>query len=246
MNAKSNPANSLCTALRRVGLARTGAALAVALGATQVGATTYTVPLQFNLTLTAPVCSLTVGTVTADATTPTPATGVTVNLTPTPLAVIASPNTIVGAIPAFTTITVGAPGIALPGVTVAKRMDSPPSASATCTVGTPMTARISRGVSAATVTLAGTVLMAGSPGSGQSGTLPIGMLMGIASFGGVAGTSGGGGTTAGTTEPTVSATATGSAQALNLTTAVYANSTTLLTASQAGLWTYSYNVNLDF
>ncbi|MDR7096374.1 hypothetical protein J2X09_004131 [Hydrogenophaga laconesensis] len=27
---------------------------------------------------------------------------------------------------------------------------------------------------------------------------------------------------------------------------IYANSTTLLTASQSGLWTYGFNVNLDF
>ncbi len=247
MNNKTNPLRPLGAKICRTALAtRTAAAFVLALGAAQAGATTHTVPLQFNLTLTAPVCSLTVGTVTANAATPTPATGVTMNLTPTSLAVIASPNTIAGTIPGFTAITANAPGIhGSSGYTVAKRMDTPPTASATCTLGTPMTARVTK-ASTSTNASPATTYMAGAPGAGQTGTLPIGMLMGIASFGGVSGVSGSGGTTLGTTVPTVAATATGAAQALNLTAAIYANSTTLLTASQSGLWTYGFNVNLDF
>ena len=221
-------------------------AIALALAASHAGATTYSVPLQFTLSLTAPVCSLTVGSVTADATTPTPATGVTVDLTPSPLAVIASPNTIASSIPGFTAFTAHAPGLDFYApYAVSKRMDTPPTASATCTSGTPMTARLTK-QSSATNPSPTTAYIAGAAGSGQSGTLPIAMAIGIASFGGVAGVSGPGGVTANSTQPTVSVTATGSAQPLILTAAVYANSATPLTTTYAGLWTYSFGVNLDF
>lgn len=88
--------------------------------------------------------------------------------------------------------------------------------------------------------------MTGTAGASQSGSLGIGMLMGISSFGAVAGTSGIGGTTYGTTQPSVATTATGSAQALNLVAGVYANSTAVAGTANAGLWIYTFNVNLDF
>ena len=224
-------------------------AIALALAASQAGATTYSVPLQFTLSLTAPVCSLTVGGVTADATTPTPATGVTVDLTPTPLAVISSPNTIIANIPGTSVHPGNGPGLEATGLSNGRRiLNLPPSASATCTAGTPMTARISKASNATSTVGIDANYMAGTPGAGQSGTLPIGMLMGISSFAGVTGpvSSGGSAVTYGNNQPSVAATANGSAQPLALTVGIYSNSTTPLTASYAGLWTYSFNVNLDF
>ena len=224
-------------------------AIALALAASQAGATTYSVPLQFTLSLTAPVCSLTVGSVTADATTPTPATGVTVDLTPTPLAVIASPNTIIANIPGTSVITANGPGLEATGLSNGRRkLDVPPTASVTCTTGTPMTARISKASSVTSTVGIDANYMAGAPGAGQSGSLPIGMLMGISSFAGVTApvSSSGSAVTYGNNQPSVSATANGSSQPLALTAGIYSNSTTPLTASYAGLWTYSFNVNLDF
>ncbi len=58
MNTRMNHLNPLCAALRGAHLARAGAMLVLALGAAQAGATTYTVPLQFNTTLAAPVCTI--------------------------------------------------------------------------------------------------------------------------------------------------------------------------------------------
>lgn len=246
MNTRANPLSPLCIRVQRAGLVRTGAALVLALAAAQAGAVTHTVPLQFNLTLTAPVCSLTVDTATADAATPT-ATGVTVNLTPTAMSTTSSPNTIANTIPGFTAFTASAAGIYRPsGIAVTKRMDSPPTASVTCSAGTPMTVRLAQGPGTFTHASLGLPYMAGKPGAGQPGTLPIGMLMGLASFGAASSANGAVGTTLNATEPSLGTTATGSAQALNLTAAIYANSTTLLTASEAGLWTYHFNVNLDF
>ena len=221
-------------------------AIALALAASQAGATTYTVPLQFTLNLTAPVCSLTVGSVTADATTPTPTTGANVNLTPTALSAISNPVALLASIPGTTTYTTGSPGLAYDSGTVnpnARKVNTMPTASATCTVGTPMTARISKGVANS---LFSNYYMAGQPGSGQSGTLAIGMAMGIASFGSVTAGSTASSTTFTTNTASINATATGSAQPLVLTGMLAANSTTALSASSAGDWYYPFTVNLEF
>jgi len=247
MNTRTQQISPLRNALRKAGLARTGAMLALALGAAQAGAVTYTVPLNFTINLAAPVCSLTVGSVTADATTPTPATGVTVNLTPTALAVSASPIAILNGIPGTTSIASNAfPAVAWMSET-GRYLNSPPSASVTCTAGTPITARLSKASSATNASSPGNSFMAGAPGAGQSGTLPIGMLMGIASFAGATGAAGSSAaTTINAQQPALSGTATGSAQTLALTAALYATGTTALSSSYAGLWTYSFNVHLDF
>ena len=221
-------------------------ALALALAASQAGATTYSVPLQFTLSLTAPVCSLTVGSVTADATTPTPATGVTVNLTPTPLSVVSTPISLLASIPGTSTYTTSAPGLYTAGEAGspnARKLDNMPAASATCTAGTPMTARIIRG---APNNVASNAYMAGRPGSGQSGTLPIGMAMGIAGFGSVVAPSTRSSTTLVTEDAAISTVATGTAQSLQLTAMFATNISTALSASYAGDWFYPFTVNLDF
>lgn len=261
MNTRTKKPSTLCAALGRAGLARTGAMLALALGAAQAGAVTYTVPLQFNITLTPPVCSLTVGGITADAALPLQTNIAIVKLTNPSLAVINTPNGIVNAmITAMTlsTYTSNAPGLASSGASVQYgRVATPPTASATCTAGTPMTAKVKAAANSAWSILASSGMatnayVVGSPGSGQTpgSTLPIGMLMGIASFAGtttVLGTSGSGGTTISNAEPSVSQTATGSPQAIVLTPAVFANnSTTTLGASSAGEWIYNFIVTLDF
>ena len=218
--------------------------LAMALAASQAGATTYSVPLQFHISLRAPVCSLTLSSTTADATTPIQSTGPSVNLTPSPI-VLNSPNAIVGALPNTTTITATSPGVNTASAFAEKRLlaaGSTPTGSVTCEAGTPVTLRLSKPLGAA---IAGNY-MAGVNAAQPSLTLPIHMLMGIASFAGINGVVGAGGTTTGTTEPTVSATATGAAQAFALTAAIHANSSTVLDSSYAGLWTYTFNVNLDF
>ena len=246
MNTRTKRPSPLRAALGGAGLARTGALLALALGAAQAGATTYTVPLQFNITLAAPVCTLTVGGITANATTPVQSSIHTVDLTPTPLSAISSPNTIVSTLPATITVPGDSAGVTdQTGFTVRRLLTSPPTASATCTLGTPMTARVTKG-HALTNTLT-PFNMPGLPGAGQTPTtLPIGMLMGIASFAGVAGATGVPGTTYNTSLPSVSATATGSAQPLVLTAGIYAQSATALGGNYAGLWYFPFNVHLDF
>lgn len=251
MNPRTNQLSHSCKALACAGLARAGALLALALGAAQAGATTYNVPLQFNITLAAPVCSLTVGGVTADATTPVQASGPVVDLTPTPLPAISSPNAVVGTGLAHLTVPITAegPGLAFNGTyNQERRLSSPPPVEAVCTVGTPMTARLTKASSARPDSQAGihtTAFMAGAPGAQQEGTLPIGMLMGIASFGGVAGVTGFQGTADTGTHP-VAITATGSPQTLALTAAFYANNSLPMNSNRAGLWTYRFNVHLDF
>lgn len=223
------------------------ALLSFVLAAAHAGAgTTITVPLEFTMDVQEPVCSLTVGGATADAGTPSHASGVLVNLTPMPLSVLSSPNGIVNSLPGTSAIAASAPGLLsgapFPGN---RKLDAPPAAFVTCSAGTPMIARITR-TSAATHASPGVNFLAGAAGSGQSGTLPVGMLMGIQSFAGVAGATGASGTTYGSAQPSVSATSNGVAQSLVLTAAIYGNSSTPLSATQAGLWTYSFNINLDF
>ncbi len=264
MNTRTKKTSTLCAALGGAGLARTGAMLALALGAAQAGAVTYTVPLQFNITLTPPVCTLTVLSLTADVNTPTQTltTGNMVNLTPSDLSVINTPNNIVlamatGAGATLTAYTSSAPGLhGSSGNNQVKRVTTPPAASATCTAGTPMTAKVKAATSSQWSTPATTgfttagAYMVGSPASGQAGTLPIGMLMGIATFAGtttVTSASGSGSTTISNSDPALSQTATGNPQAIGLTAAVFANnSTTTLTASYAGTWVYNFDVTLDF
>ena len=221
-------------------------AIALVMAASQAGATTYSVPLQFTLNLTAPVCSLTVGSATADVTTPVHATGVSVNLTPTPLSVLSTPVGLIASIPGTTAYTASAAGLFYnaTGTPNARKLDSMPAASATCTVGTPMTATITRG---AANTLFGSTMMAGQAGSGQSGNLPVGMMMGISAFDSVVGASNNAGNTYGSTSnASISTTASGSAQPLVLTATLAASQTTALTASYAGDWYYPFTVNLNF
>ena len=257
MNTRTKKPSTLRAALGGAGLARTGAMLALALGAAQAGATTYTVPLQFNITLTAPVCTLTVLNLTADAVTGAPAltTANMVNLTPDALSVINTPNAIVAAMSnTLTTYTSNAPGLhGSSSNNQVRRVTTPPTASATCTAGTPMTAKVkAASTSAWSATGSGLTSGAytvGSPADSQSGTLPIAVAMGIASFAGttsVSGVSGVAGTTVSNGEPSVSQTATGAPQAIGLTAAVFANSTTILTGGYAGKWVYNFDVKLDF
>ena len=119
--------------------------------------------------------------------------------------------------------------------------------------GTPMTAKVkAASTSAWSATGSGLTSGAytvGSPADSQSGTLPIAVAMGIASFAGttsVSGVSGVAGTTVSNGEPSVSQTATGAPQAIGLTAAVFANSTTILTGGYAGKWVYNFDVKLDF
>lgn len=259
MNTRTKKPSTLCAALGRAGLARTGAMLALALGAAQAGAVTYTVPLQFNITLTPPVCTLTVHNLTADVITPTQLLtndpgGNMMDLTVPPLAVINSPNAIVTAMTTLAVYTSNAPGLhGTSSNTVVRRVSTPPTAFATCTAGTPMIAKVKASTgsqwSASGSGLTSGAYMVGSPGSNQSGTLPIGMLMGIASFAGTTtatGVSGSGGTNISNTEAAVSQTATGAPQAIVLTPAVFASNSNMLSASSAGSWVYNFDVTLTF
>lgn len=258
MNTRMNHLNPLCAALRGAHLARAGAMLALALGAAQAGAVTYTVPLQFNITLVAPVCSLTVGgTATVDATTANGVhpTGHTVDLTPstaTPLSAISSPNTIAAGLTGIATsnITANAFGVALKSTWAVQRLiTSLPAAEVLCTSGTPVIARLSKGSTAFSAVGIDNTVQAGAAGSLQSipgTTLPVGMLMGMSSFAGTNGASGTAGTTNSASEPTIAGVATGSVQNIALTAAVYAHSPAALPSAAAGLWTYKFNVNLDF
>ena len=222
--------------------------LTLALAASQAGATTYSVPLQFNLSLTGPVCSLTVGSATADATTPVHATGVSINLSPTPLSVSMSPVALIGSLPGTVAYSADAPGYRYEFVNTpnARRLTSMPAASATCTSGTPMNATLTKGVPGTLFGVGLTEMMAGQPGSGQSGTLPVGMAMGIASFGSVTGVVGHLSTTIAAANASISTTANGTAQSLALTAMVAALSTTVLSSSYAGDWYYPFTVNLNF
>ena len=241
MNTRTKRPSPLRAALGGAGLARTGALLALALGAAQAGATTYTVPLQFNITLAAPVCTLTVGGITANSTTPTPTTGVVVDLTPTPISVIGTPVGILGAMSTLTTFTADAPGLFNTAYTN-RRVTSPPAAAANCSLGTPMTLRVTKGTALTNSSPSAN----GMPGIRGTDTLPIAMSMGIASFGGTNGTNGQNGTTWATNVPAVSVTGTGADQTIALTAAMHASSTTPLTPASAGTWQYPFNVNLDF
>lgn len=262
MNTRTKHLSPLCAALRGAGIARAGAMLALALGAAQAGAAIYTVPLQFNITLTAPVCTLTVGstTVTNDPATSPGATVVT-DLTPAafPVAATNTPNGILSALSTtllsthFTGDSAGVHGSS--GYTVQRRIlaAAMPAVSATCTAGTPMTAVITRAVGSQNSTgnfgLAASGFTLGKAGAGsQTATsLPIGMLMGIVGFDGTPGLTGVSGTTSGVQTPTVTKTATGSGQTLTLAGVLYANDTTMLTSTAyAGQWTYTYNLTLAF
>ena len=248
MNTRTKKPSTLCAALGRAGLARTGAMLALALGAAQAGATTYTVPLQFNLTLTPPVCSLTVLSLTADASgaTPTIVPGNVVDLTgTTPPLATSDPTAIVLGLPGTSNITANGAGVYnAPGAT-ARRM-LPIQTWVKCTSGTPMSATVTK-ASLLNNAAVGANYMAGAPASSQTlESLPIGMLMGITSFAGQPGntTTTWGGATAKGTAP--SAIADGELQALNLAAAVYASTNAPLSGSYAGNWSYSFSVNLDF
>lgn len=255
MNTRTKKPSTLRAARGGAGLARTGALLALALGAAQAGATTYTVPLQFNITLTAPVCSLTVGgqtVTTTGATSTTTGSSPIVNLTPLvqPL-VTAAPRDIVAAMTGLTTYTADAAGLSFPATShtfISRYVTTPPTAKALCTAGTPMTASVSKISLATSTPILNSNYMAGtSSDAAQTATLPIGMLMGIAKFGTSNGVSGLSGVTWGSTVPTVSATATGSDQDILLTASVHGpTSTVALSSSMAGQWTYKFNVNLDF
>lgn len=220
--------------------------LGIALMTEQSGATTYSVPLRFAIDLAPPVCSLSVDSATASDAVPLPLTGATVNLTPTPLPVADSPNGIVSKLTGIDITSNGAGVFHDPAFDTMKYIGTPPTALATCSPGTPLTARISKGSSAVSQMGITSAYMAGAPGSGQTGTLPIGMLMGLWSFAGSPGAVGSGGTTLGAAEPQVTTTATGGGQSLVLVAAIYANSDTPLTADHAGLWTYRFDVHLDF
>lgn len=262
MNTRTKKPSTLCAALGRAGLARTGAMLALALGAAQAGAVTYTVPLQFNITLTPPVCTLTVLSLTADVLKIDPDLndGNKVNLTNPSLAVINTPNDLVLAMASAPTNTLeaytsSAPGFhGSSGYNQIKRVRTAPTASATCTAGTPMTAKVKAALNSpwsvlATSGMTTGAYMLGSPTSGQGGTLPIGMLMGIATFAGTAtvtSASGSGSTTISNNDPGLTQTATGSAQAIGLTASVFANNSTTLSANYAGIWVYNFIVTLDF
>ena len=266
MNTRTKKLSTLCAALGGAGLARTGAMLALALGAAQAGAATYTVPLQFNITLTPPVCTLAVGpttTVTNDPIT-APTTGDTVitDLTPAayPVAVSNTPNGILGALSTtllsnhFTGDSAGVHGTS--GYTVQRRIlpAAMPAVVATCTTGTPMTARIARAGGSVNSTGANGLVTSGftlgtkGTGSQTATNLPIGMLMGIVSFDGTAGTTGVNGTTSASQTPTVTKTANGSAQPLTLAGVLYANdgATMFTSTGYAGQWTYTYNLTLAF
>lgn len=201
------------------------------------------VPLEFTLNVAPPVCSLTLGGGTASSLAQ-PAS-VLVDLTPTPLSVLNSPNGIVKSLPGTSAIASSGPGLLSASFPGSRKLDAPPVAFVACTAGTLMTARVTATFSATHASL-GPFFMAGSPGAGQASTLPVGMLMGIESFAGVSGASGASGTTYSGKEPSVTALSTGMAQPLTLTAAFYANSAAPLSAAHAGLWTYRFNVNLDF
>ena len=231
--------------------ARLGAMLALGLASAHANAsTTITVPLEFTLDVQEPVCSLTVGGATLSGATGDTGDkshkGVLIDLTILPLSVLLSPNGIVKNVPGTSTIDASGPGLfsaaPFPGN---RKLDTPPAAFVMCSAGTPMIARVTR-ISAASHASPGTSYMAGTPGSGQAGTLPVGMLMGIQRFADTDGVTGASGTTYGGGQPSVSATSNGSAQPLLLTAGIYANSTTPLTAAYAGNWTYSFSVSLEF
>ena len=243
MKTRTQKPSTLRAALGGAGLARTGAMLALALGAAQAGAaTTYTVPLQFNITLSPPVCTLKVLTLTADAGTDAPAltSGNMVNLAT--MSVSKSPQDIVAAMTTTTSLLTGASaGFHTLNYGIGQRfVTTPPTATANCTAGTPMIATITRG------SLASSGSAMGGSQAGNANTLPIGMYMGIASFSGNAGASGQTGVTWTTNVPTVPGVATGQDQAIVLTAALYASSTTVLSSDYAGTWIYPFNVNLAF
>ncbi len=265
MNTRTKKPSTLCAALGGAGLARTGAMLALALGAAQAGAATYTVPLQFNITLTAPVCTLAVGPTTTVTNDPvgSPTTGATVvtDLTPAanPVAATNTPNGILSALSTtllsahFTGDSAGVHGSS--SYTVQRRIltAAMPTVQATCTAGTPMTATVARAAGSVNSTGANGLALSGFTlgkvgGTQTAANLPIGMLMGIVSFDGTAGTTGVNGTTSASQTPTVTKTATGNGQTLTLAGVLYANDgTTMLTATgYAGLWTYTYNLTLAF
>lgn len=255
MSNKTQHLNTLSAALRGAGLARAGAMIALALGAAHVSAqTTYTVPLTFNITLAAPECSLTVtsptGSSTADKNNIGSVSAVTMNLTPTPLSVGGSPNDVLTTMGAtgMTSFGASSAGIYHVGTTVQRRLSNPPTATATCSSGTYMTVSVTK--TSTTPLGTDTAIMGGSPTqAGQAASLPIGMLMGIASFGGTTNpTSGQASTTYGAAgaKPTQGITASGASQAIGLTAALYANSTTKLLSTHVGTWTYGFNVNLEF
>jgi len=238
--------NPLRVGLCGAGLARAGAALALLLGAAQAGATTYTVPLQFNLTLDPPLCSLTVGGVTANAGTPTPTTGPVVNLTPTAGLAADSSQAFVERMAGLEDTTGAKPGLIHASAPFkSRRMLAPPTVSVTCTADTVMTAKLER---AAKTTNTWAAKQGGKPGEGQAGTLPIGMTLGIASFAGQIGVTPptpGSNTDSGSTSfKTV--TASGSAQPLIMEVVIYGSNTSTLTASHAGLWLYEFSVSLEF
>ena len=148
MKTRTQKPSTLRAALGGAGLARTGAMLALALGAAQAGAaTTYTVPLQFNITLSPPVCTLKVLTLTADAGTDAPAltSGNMVNLAT--MSVSKSPQDIVAAMTTTTSLLTGASaGFHTLNYGIGQRfVTTPPTATANCTAGTPMIATITRG-----------------------------------------------------------------------------------------------------
>ncbi len=243
MNTRTKKPSTLCAALGGAGLARTGAMLALALGAAQAGATTYTVPLQFNITLSPPVCTLKVLNLTADANTNAPALTPDNTVTLATMAVSKTPMEIVAAMTTTSPLTGPSAGFhSLNYGTGQRFVTTPPTATANCTAGTPMTATITKG----STVLNGSAMGGTRVGDATNTILPIGMYMGIVSFSGNNGASGQTGVTWTTNVPTVPGVATGLDQPIVLSAALYANSTTVLSSDYAGTWIYPFNVNLNF
>ncbi len=253
MNTRTKKPATLCAALGGAGLARTGAMLALALGAAQAGATTYTVPLQFNITLAAPVCNLKVGGNLVDSSTAAVGSTVVTNLTPTSILATSSPLTILGALPGMTNFTTSSPGLyagasMITGAT-SRSLDAPPAATAQCTLGTPMKVTVANAAGFVTTSALSSGAQAGKPSVGTMtpAALPIGMLMGLASFGSATAATGSlAGITWNNAKPELSTTATGLEQTIGLTVAAYATSNTNLPSGAAGLWSYNFDVSLDF
>lgn len=171
------------------------------------------------------------------------------------LAVLASPTVLIPLIPGTEQILASAAGLNKPVWATAYKLSTPPTATATCTNGTPMIASVSwaaGSVAASNTYGISNSVMAGSAAGGQLTTgaaskLQIGMAMGIAKFGLATGASGSAGMTWSGTPPTVATTADGNAQPLELTVGFYSDAgTTKFSAAETGTWSYKFNVNLDF
>lgn len=228
-------------------LSRLGAMISLALGAAHVQAqTTYTAPLAFNISFVAPTCSLTVGGVTADS--PTQVGATTMDLvTSNPLATL-SPIALLNGMASTEAFSADGAGLVHLNAPAQRRLTGLPVASAKCTAYTAMTAEITqpstKWMSLSSSSVRG---LPATPMSGQTPTqLNIAMLMGISSFGNQSGQSGLAGVTVNGNPASVGVTATGSDQLIGLTAALYAYNPNALPTGYAGVWSYSYNINLVF